>query len=92
MNLKLGFLFFNFSFYIGIYLINTVVIVSDGKQRDLAIHIYISLLPQTPLPSRLPHALLIFLMRPSINIMHKEGKPASHPQLEWMRQGSGGDR
>ena len=24
--------------------------------------------------------------------MYKEGKPASHPQLEWMRQGSGRDR
>ena len=37
------------------YLINNVGIVSSEQQRDSAIHIYISILPQTPLPSRLPH-------------------------------------
>ena len=26
-----------------------------GPQRDSAIHIHVSILPQTPLPSRLPH-------------------------------------
>ena len=31
---------------------NNVVIVSGGQQRDSAIHIQISILPQTPLPSR----------------------------------------
>ena len=31
---------------------NNVVIVSGGEQRDSAIHIQISILPQTPLPSR----------------------------------------
>ena len=35
--------------------INSVVIVSGGQQRDSAIHIYGSILPQTPLPSRLPY-------------------------------------
>ena len=31
---------------------NNVVIVSGGEQRDSAIHIQISILPQTPVPSR----------------------------------------
>ena len=34
---------------------NNVVIVSGGQQRDSAIHIHVSILSQTPLPSRLPH-------------------------------------
>ena len=32
-----------------------VVKVSGGPQREPAIHIHVSILPQTPLPSRLPH-------------------------------------
>ena len=36
-------------------LLYNVVIVSGGQQRDSAIHIHVSVLPQTPLPSRLPH-------------------------------------
>ena len=31
------------------------VIVSGEQQRDSAIHMHVSTLPQTPLPSRLPH-------------------------------------
>ena len=31
------------------------MIVSGEPQRDSAIHVHVSLLPQTPLPSRLPH-------------------------------------
>ena len=42
-------------FYIGVWLINNVVIVLSAQQRDSAIHIHVSILPQTPLPSRLPH-------------------------------------
>ena len=34
---------------------NCVVIVSGGQQRDSAIHSHVSILPQTPRPSRLPH-------------------------------------
>ena len=34
---------------------NKVVIVSGEEWRDSAIHIPVSTLPQTPLPSRLPH-------------------------------------
>ena len=34
---------------------NNVVIVSSRQQRDSAIHIHVSILPQTPFPSRLPH-------------------------------------
>ena len=33
---------------------NNVVLVSDEQRRNSAIHIHISILPQTPLPSRLP--------------------------------------
>ena len=49
------FVFFNFLFYIRVEMINNVVIVSGTKQRDSAIYIHVSILPQTPLPSRLPH-------------------------------------
>ena len=34
---------------------NSVVMVSGQQQRDSAMHIHVSILPQTPLPSRLPH-------------------------------------
>ena len=47
--------FFNFLFCIGIQPINNVVIVPGGPQRDSATHIHVCILPQTPLPSRLPH-------------------------------------
>ena len=33
------------------------MIISGGQQRDSAIHIQVSILPQTPLPSRLPHTI-----------------------------------
>ena len=36
-------------------MINNVVIVSGGQQRGSVIHIQVSTLPQTPLPSRMPH-------------------------------------
>ena len=45
----------NFSFCIGVEPINNVVEVSPEKQRDSAVHIHVSILPQTPLPSRLAH-------------------------------------
>ena len=35
--------------------INNVVIVSSEKQRGSAGHMHVSILPQTALPSRLPH-------------------------------------
>ena len=44
-------------FYIGIQLINDVVTVSGGQQSDSAIHTPVSILPQTPLPSELPHGI-----------------------------------
>ena len=47
--------YFFFKFYIGVQPINNVVIVSGEQRRDSAIHIYVSILPQTPVPSRLPH-------------------------------------
>ena len=31
------------------------MVVSGAQQRDSAVHIYVSILSQTPLPSRLPH-------------------------------------
>ena len=49
------FIFFNFLFCIGVWPINNVVIVSDELQRDSAIHIHVSILPRSPLSSRLPH-------------------------------------
>ena len=33
---------------------NNVVIVSGEQRRDSAIHMHVSVLPQTPFPSRLP--------------------------------------
>ena len=41
--------FFTFLFYIEVKQINNVVIASGGQQRDSAIHIHVSILPQTPL-------------------------------------------
>ena len=35
--------------------LKSLVIFMDIQQRDSAIHIYVSVLPQTPLQSRLPH-------------------------------------
>ena len=34
---------------------HNVVIVSGGQQRDSSIYVHVSILPQTPLPSRVPH-------------------------------------
>ena len=39
---------FLFLFYTGVQMINTVVIVSSGQERDSAIHIHVSILLQTP--------------------------------------------
>ena len=36
-------------------MINNVVTVSGAQQRNSAVHMHVSILPQTPLPSRLPH-------------------------------------
>ena len=47
--------FFYFLFYIGVQLINNVVIASGGHQRDSVIPVHVSILLQTSLPSRLPH-------------------------------------
>ena len=38
-------------------LINNVVIVSGEQQKDSAIHTHVSILPPTPLPSRLPQSI-----------------------------------
>ena len=51
-----GLFIFNFLFCIEVQLSNNVI-VSGGRCRDSAIHIHVSLLPQTPLPSRLPHRM-----------------------------------
>ena len=57
MNSKKHVLFFFNLFCIGVQLINNVVTVSGGQQRDSAIHIHVSSLPQTRLSSRLPHSI-----------------------------------
>ena len=55
---KANFLVFlkrNFLFYIEVQPINNITIVSGEQQRDSAIYIHVSILSQTPLPSKLPH-------------------------------------
>ena len=47
----------NFLFCIGVQPINNAVTVSGEQRRDSATHIRVSVLPQTPLPARLPHCL-----------------------------------
>ena len=49
------FLILSFLFYIEVYPINNVMIVSGEQWRDSAMHIYVSILPQTLLPYRLLH-------------------------------------
>ena len=51
---KFIFIFLNFLFCVGVWPVNNVVMVSDEPQRDSAIHIHVSILPGSPLPSRLP--------------------------------------
>ena len=52
----IAFLTFYFVLELTIQLtINNVVIVSGGQGRDSAMYKHVSILPQTPLPSRLPH-------------------------------------
>ena len=48
-------IFLTFNFVLGVWPTNNVVIVSGEQQRDSATHIHVSILPQTPLPSRMPH-------------------------------------
>ena len=54
--LRYSFFFFILNFLFGIWVlpINNAVILGE-QRRDSAIHIHVSILPQTPLPSRLPH-------------------------------------
>ena len=47
--------FTNFLFYLWVWPINNVVIISGEKQRNSATHIQVCILPQTPFPSRLPY-------------------------------------
>ena len=55
------FFVFNFNFLtpktccIGVWPINKIVIFSSEQRRDSVIHIHVSIPPQTPFPSRLPH-------------------------------------
>ena len=48
-------IFLTFNFVLGVWPTNNVVTVSGEQQRDSATHIHVSILPQTPLPSRMPH-------------------------------------
>ena len=50
-----SFFFFNFELFALYWGINNVIIVSGEPWRDSAMHIYVSTVPQAPLPSRLPH-------------------------------------
>ena len=49
------FFLLNSLFHIGVWPTSNVVILSGGQQRDSVIHVHVFILPQTPLPSRLPH-------------------------------------
>ena len=44
----------DFLFCIWVQAINNVVVISGEQQRDSAMHMRVSILPQAPLPSRLP--------------------------------------
>ena len=48
------FIYLFLTFYIRILLVNNVI-VAGAQQSDAAIHIPVSVLPQIPFPSRLPH-------------------------------------
>ena len=52
---KILFLLTPKAFCIGVQPINNGVIISGEQQRDSSIHIHVSILPQTHLPSRLAH-------------------------------------
>ena len=60
--------FKKFVFYIGVEPINNVVRVSGAHQSYLAIHIHVSILSQSPLPSRQPrdvgHCSLCYTVGP----------------------------
>ena len=49
------FFVFNFLFHVGVQSINNVVTVPGGQQSNSAIRVHVSILPRTPLPSRLLH-------------------------------------
>ena len=63
---------FSFLFYTGVQPIDNVVMASGGQQRDSDIRIHVSILPQTPLPPRLPHNIkqtpLCCTVGPSLSI------------------------
>ena len=52
---RVFFFFFNFLFCIGVCPIDSFMVVSGEQRRDSAVRIHVSILPQIPLPSRLPH-------------------------------------
>ena len=49
------FFFLNFFFGMGVQPVNSVLIFSGGQQRESDRRTHVSILPQTPFPSRLPH-------------------------------------
>ena len=57
-NLLLLFFFFFFTFYfvLGYSELTKNVIVTDEQKRDSVIHVHVSVLPQTPLLSKLSHS------------------------------------
>ena len=54
----------------GVQSINNVVVISGEQGKDSAIHIHGYILPQTPLPSRLPHSLEHVLFSRSLLVIH----------------------
>ena len=68
------FLLFKTFYFVLMYsqLPSNVVVVSSEQQRDSAIHIHVSILPKTSLPSRLPHntELSSMLYNRSLLVIH----------------------
>ena len=53
--ITIAFVFKNFLFYIGVSLINNVVLVSDVQQSESVIHVYVSILFPILFPFKLLH-------------------------------------
>ena len=60
LNCSLDIFFFKLYIILEYIWINDVVIVSGGQQRNSAIQIHVSIFPEVPTPSKLPHNIRQF--------------------------------
>ena len=72
------FVFLTFYFAL-VQVVNTVVIVSGEQQRVSALHIHVYILPQTPLPSGLPHSPEHVLYSRSLFVIHLKCSVCTYP-------------